>query len=346
MKKHLIHFSLLFLFFNTHVIFAQQNKWTSIKAFLPKWNGAEISLFCDNQSFFKTVVKDDIVSFRGNIDKISLGSLQVKSGKKSFYIPFFLEPGTVKIRDAGNNILVAYGTPSNDLYVQLNKNFDSIAAQQKNLSFAEALRFKRKLAATFIQNNPSSIVSVQLLKDYFYLASDADDTLYFSLVHLVDPAFCESFYMKEMKKEANNRYATAVGRPAPVLQLYDTSGRVSSLYEGGCYTLIDFWASWCLPCRKENNALKRLFQKYMTAGFSITSVSLDENKMFWLHAISQDKLSWKQLNDFKGWNSPVTITYGVKAIPMNYLINRDGVIIAKNLHAEQIDILLATILEK
>ena len=84
----------------------------------------------------------------------------------------------------------------------------------------------------------------------------------------------------------------------------------------------------------------------MTVGFSITSVSLDESKLLWLNAVKQDKLLWKQLNDLKGWNSPATTTYGVKAIPMNYLINKDGVIIAKNLHAEQIDILLANILKQ
>ena len=346
MKKHLIYFSLLSLFFNNHIVFAQQNNWTSVKAFLPRWNGAEISLFSDSQLVYKAVVTKDIFSFTSSIGKVSNGALLVKTGKRSFYIPVFWEPGTIKIRDAGSNILVAYGTPSNDLYFQLNKSFDSLAQQQKNLSFAEALKFKRRLATAFIQNNPSSIVSVQLLKDYFYLVPEADDTVYFSSVHLFDTSFNELFYVKEMMKEANKRYATALGRPAPPLQLNDMSGRLSSLYEGGCYTLIDFWASWCLPCRKENTALKKLFQKYMEAGFSITSVSLDANKLLWLSAVKQDKLLWKQLNDFKGWNSPTIISYGVTAIPMNYLINRDGVIITKNLHAEQIDILLANILKQ
>lgn len=84
----------------------------------------------------------------------------------------------------------------------------------------------------------------------------------------------------------------------------------------------------------------------MAAGLNITSVSLDENKLLWLSAVKQDKLLWKQLNDLKGWNGPTTISYGVTAIPMNYLINMEGVIIAKNLHAEQIDVLLANILKQ
>ena len=346
MKKYPIHFCLLFLLFNSCVVFAQQNNWTSIKAFLPRWNGAEISLFSDNQLFYKAAVTNDMFSFTGDIGKRSNGSLKVKAGKTSFFVPVFWEQGTIKIRDAGSNVFVAYGTPSNDLYFQLNKSFDSLAAQQKNLGFSEALKFKRDLAATFINNNPASIVSVQLLKDYFYLAAEADDTLYFSLAHSFDTSLIELFYVKEMMKEASKRYATALGRPAPFLQVNDTSGRLSSLYENGCYTLIDFWASWCLPCRKENTALKKLFQKYTAVGFNITSVSLDENKLIWLSAVKQDKLLWKQLNDLKGWDSPATTSYGVTAIPMNYLVNRDGVIIAKNLHAEQLDILLANILRQ
>jgi len=171
MKKHLIHFSFLFLFFNSHIVIAQQNNWMSIKAFLPHWNGAEISLIKDNQVFYKAIVTKDIFSFTGNIGKALNGSLKVKASKTNFYIPVFWESGTIKIRDAGSGVLVAYGTPSNDLYFQLNKSFDSLAAEQKNLSFAEAMKFKINQAATFIKNNSSSIVSMQLLKDYFYLAA-------------------------------------------------------------------------------------------------------------------------------------------------------------------------------
>ena len=344
MKKYLVHFVVLFLFFTNHNAFAQQDNFTSIKAFLPHWNGAEISLFRNNQLFYKGLVEKDMFSFTGNVGAASPGSLKVKAGKIIFYTPVFLEPGIIKVRDAGGKILISYGTPSNDIYFQLNKSFDSLAAQQKNLNFPEAINFKREQAATFIKNNSSSIVSVQLLKDYYYLAIDANDTVYYSLVHSLDSSFKELFYVKEMMNEANNRYLTALGKPAPYLQVKNINGRLSSVYEKGHYSLIDFWASWCLPCRKENAALKKLYKKYVSAGFNITSVSLDANKMLWLNAIKQDKLEWQQLNDLKGWDSPVARMYGIKVIPMNYLINREGVIIGKNLHTEQIDIMLANLL--
>jgi len=78
----------------------------------------------------------------------------VKAGKNSFFIPVFLEPGTIKIRDAGGRVLVSYGTPSNDIYIELNNKFDSLAVQKKIASFSEALQYKRSLATSFILNNP------------------------------------------------------------------------------------------------------------------------------------------------------------------------------------------------
>lgn len=345
MKKYRIQFIVTILF-GSHFVCAQQANWTSVKGFLPRWNGAEISLFSNNQLFYKAVVENDMFSFTGNAGTSSHGSLKVKAGKTSFYIPVFFESGTIKVRDAGGNTLVSYGTSANDIYYQLNKSFDSLAAQQKNLSFTEALNFKRGQASIFIKNNPSSVVSVQLLKDYYYLAVDTNDTVYYSLVNSLAPSFKQLFYVKEMIKEARERYLTALGKPAPYLQVKDSSGQLSFLFEPGFYTLIDFWASWCSPCRKENIALKTLYQKYSAEGFRITSVSLDVNKLLWMNAIKQDKLIWKQVNDFIGWESPVARAYGIKVIPMNYLVNREGVIIAKNLHAGQINAMMEKLLEK
>jgi thiol-disulfide isomerase/thioredoxin len=228
----------------------------------------------------------------------------------------------------------------NDVYVELNKSFDSLVAQQKHLSFSDALNYKRNLAANFIRNNTSSVVSVQLLKDYYHLVNEANDTSYYSLVHILDTSLQQLFYVKEMRKEAIARNAMAIGKPAPLAQLSDSCGRDGSLFKAGEYTLIDFWASWCVSCRKENPDLLKLYKKYHEVGFNITGVSLDVNKARWLNAVRQDKLLWPQLSDLKGWKSSMIQTYGIKAIPMNYLVNKEGIIIAKNLYAEQLDILL------
>jgi thiol-disulfide isomerase/thioredoxin len=318
----------------------------TIKGFLPYWNGAEINIWSNNQMIYGGRVVRDIFDYTGTIGSPGHALMKIKSGKKSFFIPVFLEAGTIKIRDAGNNILVAYGTPANDTYVELNKRFDSLTARQKISKFQDAINYKRQLANNFIKENPSSIVSLQLLKDYYYLAADADDTIYYSLTQLLDRNLQKTYYGSEMIREAQQRYSTALGRPAPYLQLQDTMGIATPLYQAGEYTLIDFWASWCIPCRKENTELVKIFQKYKPAGFTITSVSLDANKLVWLSAIRQDKMLWRQVSDLKGWASAAAILFGVKLIPMNYLVDREGVILAKNLHAEQLNTLLEQVLKK
>ena len=342
MKKiHLI----IFLTCCHFISFSQNTKWFTVRAFLPRWNGAEISLLSNNQLLYTGTVVKDMVAFTGNIDAATQGSIKIKLGKALFYIPVFFEPGTIKIRDAGNKALVSYGTPLNDVYLTLNKNFDSLALQQKKLVFSQAMKFKRELATEFIRNNPSSIISVQFLKEYYYLSAEANDTLYYSLLHSLDASLQEVFYVKEMMKEAIMRNATAIGKTAPFLSITDTCGRLSGLYKKGEYTLINFWASWCVPCRRENRELVKLFEKYSASGFAITSISVDKNKFLWINAIKRDKLLWQQLSDLKGWESAAARAYGVKGIPMNYLINSDGVIIAKNIYIEQLNTLLSDLLK-
>ncbi len=342
MKKH---FLILLLSFCLFTCYSQQN-WFNIKAFLPRWNGAEISVLSNNRLLFSGKVVNDLFDYSGSTNSPTQALLKIKFRKDIFHVSFFLEQGIIKIRDAGEKNLVAYGTQANDTYVFLNKNFDSITAQQRISSFQQAINYKRKLATDYIRNHPSSIVSLQLLKDYYYLALDADETTYYSLVQMIDENLRQTYYGLEMLKESNQRFSTAPGSPAPNMQLKDTSGKAASLFKNGEYTLIDFWASWCLPCRKENKELIKIFTKHKSSGFSITSVSLDQNKLLWLSAIKQDKMLWNQLSDLKGFDSPAATKYGIKLVPMNYLINGEGFIVAKNLHAEQIDHLLDSISKK
>ncbi|KQS25476.1 TlpA disulfide reductase family protein [Dyadobacter sp. Leaf189] len=130
----------------------------------------------------------------------------------------------------------------------------------------------------------------------------------------------------------------SVGQEAPDFTLNSPEGKPVSLSSlRGKYVLIDFWASWCGPCRMENPNVVRMYDKFKDKGFDIYGVSLDDNEKAWKTAISKDNLKWQHGSELKKWNSGVAQTYGVNAIPATFLIDKDGKIIAKNLRGPALE---------
>ncbi|MBI1781554.1 MAG: TlpA family protein disulfide reductase [Sphingobacteriales bacterium] len=130
----------------------------------------------------------------------------------------------------------------------------------------------------------------------------------------------------------------SIGQQAPELSLPDKNGdtiKLSSLK--GKIVLVDFWASWCVPCRRNNPFLVYLYKKYKSKGLEIYGLSIDEEKDRWLGAVKRDKLSWPQVVDNKGWDAPSTLTYGVEAIPANFLLDKEGKIIAIDLEGQELE---------
>lgn len=138
----------------------------------------------------------------------------------------------------------------------------------------------------------------------------------------------------------------SVGAPAPEITLSDTTGKpvpLSSLR--GKYVLIDFWASWCGPCRAENPNVVRMYNKFKDKGFAIYSVSLDQAKANWTKAIRNDNLAWTHVSDLKFWQSAAAQQYGVQAIPATFLLDKEGKIIAKNLRGDALEQKLEEVLK-
>ena len=137
-----------------------------------------------------------------------------------------------------------------------------------------------------------------------------------------------------------------VGSAAPEISLRDTTGNAIALSSlRGKYVLVDFWASWCGPCRAENPNVVRMYNKYKDKGFTIYGVSLDRTKAEWQRAIRNDNLPWTHVSDLKFWQSTAAQQYGVQAIPQTFLLDKEGKIIAKNLRGDALEHKLEEILK-
>lgn len=151
------------------------------------------------------------------------------------------------------------------------------------------------------------------------------------------PAVQESFYGKFLKNMIADGKIGRVGTPALEFSQADTTGKQVSLSSfRGKYVLVDFWASWCGPCRQENPNLVAAHDKFKAKNFTVLGVSLDNNRDKWLKAIAADNLHWTQVSDLKYWQNEVALQYKVQSIPRNILIDPNGVIIAKDLRGEEL----------
>ncbi len=199
----------------------------------------------------------------------------------------------------------------------------------------------------FIKNASDPITSVWALGTYSQIFSMDD---YQALLNEVVKKFPQHRGLAAIKEMNDRQVALAkqksqqpeepqwIGKVAPELSLPDINGneiKLSSLK--GKYVLVDFWASWCLPCRKENPNVVQAYNKYKNKNFIILGVSLDKEKEDWLNAIERDKLSWAQVSDLREWNSIAVSTFNFTGIPFNILIDPDGKIIAQSLRGNDLD---------
>ena len=161
-------------------------------------------------------------------------------------------------------------------------------------------------------------------------------------------AFCEDVelaFKKMQRKPGESLFEN--GTLIPEINIPDVNGKNISLQSlKGKYVLVDFWASWCMPCRKENPNVVEAYNKYKDKGFTVYSISLDDDIEKWKKAIEQDHLSWPyHVSELKGWESEVVHQFGIEGIPTNYLIDKEGIIIASNLRGKELENILAQVIK-
>lgn len=272
-----------------------------------------------NKMFFDVdtaEIKDGKFTFKGEVDQPLLFGLATEG--MGYPAQLFLENTVmdVKIGDDGETIVVQ-NSPANEIFLG---NAEKVFEEGYNID-------------SLITKYPDSPVAAFYLYRYFTYQLPLEDLK--ATRAKISPALANNPYVKDLDGIIQQLENVQVGKVAPEFSLPDTAGVSVSLSDfRGKYVLLDFWASWCPPCRKENPNLVNAYQQNKDKDFTILAISLDQDKDKWMKAIHDDNLTWTHVSDLKFWDSEIPALYGVRGIPANVLLDPNGVIIAKNIKGE------------
>jgi len=313
-------------------------------------------------------IEKDIPVGEGNAYNIILESRGNNEVNSSTTV--FLDSGDVFIHSKGSNFknAVFSGNAAMDDMNNYNTTIDAESQHLHELYAEQAeARSKKDSAKLFslreqikqseekrgniikqwLNNHTASPVSAYVLMNlrFFYMDMDEISSYYDKL----QPMAKNNLAAKELGESVSANRMTGIGKTAPDFTQPDTLGKPVSLKDfRGKYVLLDFWASWCHPCREENPNVVKAFNKFKDQNFTILSVSFDQKgaKDKWLDAIHHDGLTWTNISELKFWDNNAAKLYDIQGIPANFLIDPNGIIIARDLRGKELDQKLSEVLYK
>jgi len=306
-----------------------------------EWVKLDSAILENGEFLFKGAVKNPEVYF-----------LSVSSKKEK--LPFFIENAVISITGSVDSLTKAKVTGSlvqneyqaiQDKLDQLDKQGTALYNQAKEAGKSGANNKSDSLMVLsdnifnsidnmqkdFIKANAASFVSPYLLSRVYY---DMEADVLDGFLSGFDSKLDSVPTVITLKDRVAKLKTVSIGQTAPDFTMNDTEGnpvKLSDIYSKNEYTLIDFWASWCGPCRRENPNVVAVFNSYKAKGFGVIGVSLDSEKAKWIKAIADDQLTWPHVSDFKKWKNEAAALYSVNSIPANLLVDKSGKIIARNI---------------
>ena len=313
-----------------------------------------------------TIVRDGKFNFSLDVTEIDVNFITIKG--KDTNIPFVLESGRISIniyKDSLDATQVKGSRSNDDLNLYRNKtksvvNFlneivseiqianslgDNLLVEdlqnQYRLKQTELLNFEIELAKNMRESYLSVLILEKLINEKTIDINSAKE-----ITAAYNPEILNSRVGKILVEKINAPIEpTSLGEIAPNFEGPSPSGEVLNLSDlKGKVTIIEFWASWCRPCRVENPNLVRLYKEMHPKGLEIVGVSLDRNRSSWLRAIDDDGLIWNHVSNLKFWQDPIAKLYNIRAIPASFIIDKEGRIIEKNLRGAQLAAKISEIL--
>jgi thiol-disulfide isomerase/thioredoxin len=302
-----------------------------------------------------TVLKNDSLNFNGKVDHIDLYTIFIKGDNK--YLILFLDGNDIFLTgDAAQiNLTKISGPKEIDILKIFSRALNSYRINEENV-FSKILAFDKdgqkdsvkyystrlhsiqaityKTLDSLFRKYPFSFATIRYLN--VYDKKILPDSSELAMLDKMPPKFKETEDYISLKNRLNARKSLIIGSAFKNFRLPDPFNHTIDTKIHSSYLIVDFWASWCIPCRNANPALKELYDRYKQKGLEIISVSIDENFDSWKNAIKADGLTWKQAIAKGGIKNPEILPFAVSEIPQTYLVDKDGVIVAKNLTIDEL----------